>query len=64
MMGRVISSYQLNAAQVERFKVGDRVVPIETGAGTWRTAGVWAQDGWYRIPRDIPIPAAATMSIK
>ena len=48
---------------VTRFRPGDRAVPIEHGQGTWRRYGVFQENHWYRIPNDLPISTAATMSI-
>ncbi|PRW50861.1 putative trans-2-enoyl- mitochondrial [Chlorella sorokiniana] len=49
--------------KVTRMRPGDRVVPIEHGQGTWRSHGVFNEQHWYKIPKDLPIAAAATMVV-
>lgn len=45
-------------------KVGDAVVPLETGMGTWRQAGVLEAAALHAVPRGLPVDAAATMTVK
>ncbi|KAF5834789.1 chaperonin 10-like protein [Dunaliella salina] len=49
--------------KVSGFSVGDRVVPIHPGQGTWRTGGVFNAKHFWRVPRDLPLEAAATLCI-
>lgn len=44
-------------------KAGDLVVPIATGMGTWRTHGVFDAADWHKVPANLPIEAAATMTV-
>lgn len=50
-------------SKVTSMHPGDRVVPIEHGQGTWRSHGVFREQFWYRIPKDLPISTAATMVV-
>lgn len=50
-------------SKVTRMRVGDRVVPIEHSQGTWRTAGVFHQKHWYKVPKDLPVASVAAMVI-
>jgi len=50
-------------AQVEGLSVGDLVVPLEPCVGTWRTAGTFAASAFHRVREDIPLEAAATLTI-
>ena len=43
---------------------GSLVVPLLVGAGTWRQSAVFDAAALHAIPDDIPVEAAATMSIK
>ncbi len=43
---------------------GALVVPLDAGAGTWRQSAVFDATALHVLPDDIPIEAAATMSIK
>ena len=47
----------------EHLKVGDHVVPAAQGWGMWRTHGVAPESQWLRVPKDLPIPMAATLSV-
>ncbi|KAL0048172.1 hypothetical protein WJX82_009266 [Trebouxia sp. C0006] len=42
---------------------GALVVPLDAGAGTWRQSAVFDATALHVLPDDIPIEAAATMSI-
>lgn len=48
---------------VTRFKAGDLAVPIEAFQGTWRTFATVEENHWYRVPQDLPLSTAATLSI-
>ncbi len=50
--------------QVKSLSVGDHVVPLDTGLGTWRQAGVLDAAALHPVPQDLPLEAAATMTIK
>ena len=50
-------------ARVTRFKPGDLAVPIEAFQGTWRTFAAVDENHWYRVPSDLPLSTAATLSI-
>ena len=50
--------------QVTNVMVGDAVVPLDTGLGTWRQAGVVEAAALHPVPRRLPVDAAATMTIK
>ena len=50
--------------QVKGLEVGNHVVPILAGAGTWRQRATFAADALHAVPTDLPIEAAATMCIK
>lgn len=47
----------------ETLRVGDRVVPLTSGLGTWRTQGVYDEQAWHKVDTSIPIVDAATMTI-
>jgi hypothetical protein len=40
------------------------VVPLAPSLGTWRDAGVFAAADWHKLPSNLPLPAAATITIK
>lgn len=48
---------------VTRLKIGDWVVPIESGWGTWRTYAVCPESELVTVANDIPVTAAATMAV-
>jgi len=48
---------------VSRFKPGDLAVPIEAFQGTWRTFAAVNEHHWYRVPGDLSLSTAATLSI-
>lgn len=50
-------------SDVTNIKIGDAVVPLETGLGTWRQAGVVEATALHAVPRGLPVDAAATMTI-
>ena len=50
--------------QVKDLSSGDRVVPLTPGIGTWREAGIHAASALYKVPKALPLGAAATIVIK
>jgi hypothetical protein len=50
--------------QVSRLAVGDLVVPLQVGLGSWREAGVFPEEALHAVPGDLPLEVAATISIK
>lgn len=58
------SNVELTSLQVKGLEVGNHVVPILAGAGTWRQSATFAADALHAVPADLPIEAAATMCIK
>lgn len=53
-----------NHTQVTNVRVGDAVVPLDSGMGTWRQAGVVEAAALHAVPKTLTVEAAATMSIK
>ncbi|NWX19129.1 MECR protein, partial [Aegotheles bennettii] len=49
--------------RVAALKPGDRVIPAGTGLGTWRTQGVFPEETLLKVPNDIPVLCAATLSV-
>ncbi|NXN38665.1 MECR protein, partial [Rhinoptilus africanus] len=49
--------------RVAALKPGDRVIPASTGLGTWRTQGVFPEETLLKVPGDIPVLSAATLSV-
>lgn len=49
--------------QAGRLRVGDRVVPVLPALGTWRSGGVFKEEGWHRVPPRLSDEAAATLCI-
>uniref|UniRef100_A0A663LQ12 Enoyl-[acyl-carrier-protein] reductase, mitochondrial n=1 Tax=Athene cunicularia TaxID=194338 RepID=A0A663LQ12_ATHCN len=49
--------------RVTALKPGDRVIPAVTGLGTWRTRGVFPEETLLKVPGDIPVLSAATLSV-
>ncbi|XP_058712216.1 enoyl-[acyl-carrier-protein] reductase, mitochondrial [Poecile atricapillus] len=49
--------------RVTALKPGDRVIPADTGLGTWRTRGVFPEEMLLKVPSDIPVLCAATLSV-
>uniref|UniRef100_A0A8C5IK44 Enoyl-[acyl-carrier-protein] reductase, mitochondrial n=1 Tax=Junco hyemalis TaxID=40217 RepID=A0A8C5IK44_JUNHY len=48
---------------VKALKPGDWVIPADAGLGTWRTRGVFPQEMLLKVPSDIPVLCAATLSV-
>uniref|UniRef100_A0A8C3PID0 Enoyl-[acyl-carrier-protein] reductase, mitochondrial n=1 Tax=Calidris pygmaea TaxID=425635 RepID=A0A8C3PID0_9CHAR len=49
--------------RVATLRPGDWVIPASTGLGTWRTRGVFPEETLLKVPRDIPVLSAATLSV-
>ncbi|KFU83692.1 hypothetical protein M959_14432, partial [Chaetura pelagica] len=48
---------------VKALEPGDWVIPASSGLGTWRTQGVFPEEELLKVPRDIPVLCAATLSV-
>uniref|UniRef100_A0A8B9QKS4 Enoyl-[acyl-carrier-protein] reductase, mitochondrial n=1 Tax=Apteryx owenii TaxID=8824 RepID=A0A8B9QKS4_APTOW len=48
---------------VTSVKPGDWVIPADAGLGTWRTEAVFPEETLLRVPGDIPVLCAATLSV-
>ncbi|KAM6996071.1 enoyl-[acyl-carrier-protein] reductase, mitochondrial isoform 1-T1 [Passerculus sandwichensis] len=48
---------------VKALKPGDWVIPADAGLGTWRTRGVFPEEVLLKVPSDIPVLCAATLSV-
>uniref|UniRef100_A0A8U7NI96 Enoyl-[acyl-carrier-protein] reductase, mitochondrial n=2 Tax=Corvus moneduloides TaxID=1196302 RepID=A0A8U7NI96_CORMO len=48
---------------VTALKPGDWVIPANAGLGTWRTQGVFPEEMLLKVPSDIPVLCAATLSV-
>lgn len=48
---------------VSGLKEGDHVVPLVSGLGTWRTAGVFEAADWHAVDPALPVREAATLAI-
>ncbi|XP_063168129.1 enoyl-[acyl-carrier-protein] reductase, mitochondrial isoform X1 [Candoia aspera] len=48
---------------VTALKPGDWVIPADAGLGTWRTEAVFDEKTLLKIPPDIPLTCAATLSV-
>ncbi|XP_066191182.1 enoyl-[acyl-carrier-protein] reductase, mitochondrial isoform X1 [Sylvia atricapilla] len=49
--------------RVTALKPGDWVIPADAGLGTWRTQGVFPEEMLLKVPSDIPVLCAATLSV-
>ncbi|NXH22725.1 MECR protein, partial [Bucco capensis] len=49
--------------RVAALKAGDWVIPANTGLGTWRTHGVFPEESLLKVPSDMPVLCAATLSV-
>ncbi|NWI64172.1 MECR protein, partial [Todus mexicanus] len=49
--------------RVAALKPGDWVIPASSGLGTWRTQGVFPEEALLKVPSDIPVLCAATLSV-
>ncbi|CAI9594994.1 unnamed protein product [Staurois parvus] len=48
---------------VSSVRPGDWVIPVDAGLGTWRTEGIFRESALVRVPSDISIEGAATLSV-
>ncbi|XP_056364874.1 enoyl-[acyl-carrier-protein] reductase, mitochondrial isoform X1 [Oenanthe melanoleuca] len=49
--------------RVAALKPGDWVIPADAGLGTWRTRAVFPEELLLKVPSDIPVLCAATLSV-
>ncbi|XP_068015504.1 enoyl-[acyl-carrier-protein] reductase, mitochondrial [Melanerpes formicivorus] len=49
--------------RVAALKPGDWVIPATNALGTWRTQGVFPEETLLKVPSDIPVLCAATLSV-
>ncbi|XP_026272986.1 enoyl-[acyl-carrier-protein] reductase, mitochondrial [Frankliniella occidentalis] len=56
-VGRVLSI----GSDVKNVSVGDTVVPLEVGLGTWRTHGLFDASQWMKVSSKLGIAEAATL---
>ena len=60
-----VSSKPVQGGLRARFvHICDAVVPLDTGLGTWRQAGVVDAAALHAVPKSLPMQAAAMMVIK
>ncbi|KAG5672627.1 hypothetical protein PVAND_002742 [Polypedilum vanderplanki] len=50
-------------SNVKSFSVGDIVLPLATGLGTWRTHAIYKENELIKVPKEVPLVEAATMSV-
>lgn len=50
-------------SSVSKLKVGDRVVPFQTGIGTWTSHAIYKETSLMRIPRELGILEACTITV-
>lgn len=48
---------------MKSLKPGDLIVPYSTGLGTWRSHAVFKEDDVMKVPTNIPLPEAATITV-
>ncbi|XP_075709445.1 enoyl-[acyl-carrier-protein] reductase, mitochondrial isoform X2 [Rhinoderma darwinii] len=48
---------------VSSLRPGDWVILVDAGLGTWRTEGLFSEEALVRVPSDISIVGAATLSV-
>uniref|UniRef100_A0A670IMR8 Enoyl-[acyl-carrier-protein] reductase, mitochondrial n=1 Tax=Podarcis muralis TaxID=64176 RepID=A0A670IMR8_PODMU len=58
-VGQVIEA----GSRVTSLKPGDLVIPADAGLGTWRTEAIFGEETLLKIPPDIPLTCAATLSV-
>uniref|UniRef100_A0A8D0BDP3 Enoyl-[acyl-carrier-protein] reductase, mitochondrial n=1 Tax=Salvator merianae TaxID=96440 RepID=A0A8D0BDP3_SALMN len=58
-VGQVIET----GSQVTSLKSGDLVILADSGLGTWRTEAVFGEETLLKIPQEIPLSCAATLSV-
>ncbi|KAB0792978.1 hypothetical protein PPYR_12601 [Photinus pyralis] len=49
--------------EVRNFAVGDRIVPLKPGMGTWRTHAALSHNFVYKVPKNLGIVEAATLTV-
>lgn len=49
--------------QVEDFNTGDRVIPLQNALGTWRTHLVVPAENLYKVPNELGLADAATLTV-
>ncbi|KAF5296480.1 hypothetical protein FQR65_LT01469 [Abscondita terminalis] len=49
--------------EVTNLTVGDRIVPLDSGLGTWRTHAILPSEVAFKIPKDLGIVEAATLTV-
>lgn len=52
-----------HGANVKNLAVGDRVIPFESGMGTWRTHAIYPSQKLHKVPRNIEHIDAATITV-
>ncbi|XP_054855743.1 enoyl-[acyl-carrier-protein] reductase, mitochondrial isoform X1 [Eublepharis macularius] len=50
-------------SNVTSLKPGDLVIPADAGLGTWQTEAVFGEEKLLKMPPDIPLMCAATLSV-
>lgn len=48
---------------VQGLRLGDRVLPVKSGLGIWRTIGVFSKDDLIKVPKDVGKAEAATLTV-
>lgn len=48
---------------VDKLQVGDRVVPLQNNLGTWRTHATLNQENVYKVPKELGLVEAATLTV-
>jgi mitochondrial enoyl-[acyl-carrier protein] reductase / trans-2-enoyl-CoA reductase len=48
---------------VKHLEVGDHVIPIQSGQGTWRKQLLSCAESWMKIPKDIPVNHASMLAV-
>ena len=56
-VGRVLSV----GSEVKNLAVGDTVVPLEVGLGTWRTHGAFDASKWFKVSNQLGLAEASTL---
>lgn len=50
-------------SSVKSLKAGDKIIPFSTGLGTWRSHAIYKEEEVMKMPGDIPLPEASTISV-
>lgn len=48
---------------MKNLSIGDIVVPFATDLGTWRSHAIYKEDELLKVPKEIPLPEAATLTV-